>query len=90
MYQVVFSKDAQKGLKMLNKKSPQSLKKLATLVEELRQHPRSGTGKAEILKYQNGKEIWSRRINREHRLVYTIEDEAVRVLVISVFEHYDK
>lgn len=90
MYKVRFSEDAQKGLKLLSRKAPQALKKLAALVDELEQHPRSGTGKVEVLKYQHGMAVWSRRITHEHRLVYTIDDDIVTVLVISVYGHYDK
>jgi toxin YoeB len=90
MYKVIFTKDAQKSLKLLHKNAPQAVSKLAALLEELKEHPRTGTGKVEILKYQQGKEIWSRRITREHRLVYTIEDMIVQVQVISVYGHYDK
>jgi len=41
---------------------------------ELAEHPREGTGKPEMLKGDLAG-YWSRRINREHRLVYSIEDE---------------
>ncbi len=89
MYKIIFSEDAKKGLKLLYKKSPQSIKKLTSLINELEQHPRTGTGKLEMLKYLHGKEIWSRRINREHRLVYSIDDNIITVIVISVFGHYE-
>ncbi len=90
MYRVIFTKDAQKGLKQLHKKSPHSINKLKTLVKELEKHPREGTGHIEILKYQKGIELYSRRINKEHRLVYTIEEEIVVVEIISTFGHYNK
>lgn len=90
MYKIRFSEDAQKGLLRLQQKAPQAIKKLIVLLDELKEHPRTGTGKVEVLKYQQGKAIWSRRINREHRLVYTIEEDIVVVQVISVFGHYDK
>lgn len=32
--------------------------------------------------------VYSRRITREHRLVYKIYDEVVEVLVLSAFGHY--
>jgi len=41
--------------------------------------PFSGTGKPEPLKDLGGG-VWSRRIDLEHRLVYAVEDEAIRVL----------
>lgn len=90
MYKIIFTKDAQKSLKLLYKNAPMAVNKLASLLDELKEHPRTGTGKVEILKHQQGKEIWSRRITREHRLVYTIEDMIVQVQVISVYGHYNK
>lgn len=86
-YNVIFSPDAQQDLVKLQKHAPTALKKLSILIEEMRQHPRTGTGKVEQLKgYVH--ETWSRRLNREHRIVYEIRDEEVLVLVISAFGHY--
>jgi toxin YoeB len=44
MYSIVFSEDAKKDLKSLQKKAPQALIKLAKLLDELKEHPRTGTG----------------------------------------------
>lgn len=61
------------------------LKKLFLLLDELYEHPFTGTGKPEALKYEfSGK--WSRRINKEHRLIYKVEVETVYIL--SAFGHY--
>lgn len=49
MYTIVFSNDAKKDLKELHKKAPQALPKLAKLLDELREHPRIGTGQVEPL-----------------------------------------
>lgn len=87
MFTVRFNADAQKDLRLLQKKSPQALTKLAKLLDELKEHPRSGTGQCEQLKHYK-EETWSRRITREHRLVYRIYDDIVEVLVISAFGHY--
>ena len=43
-----------------------------------------GIGKPEHLKYRDG---WSRRINEEHRLVYTVDAENINV--ISCKGHYE-
>jgi toxin YoeB len=43
-----------------------------TLIEDIQRHPFTGLGKPEPLK-RNLKGFWSRRITREHRLVYRIE-----------------
>ena len=71
MYTIVFTEEARKDIKRLQKHSPQSIAKLAVLLEELRCHPRSGTGQLEQLKGYNGS-VYSRRITKEHRLVYRV------------------
>ena len=48
-----------------------TLARLNTLIEECRRHPFRGTGKPEPLG-GNLSGWWSRRINREHRLVYRV------------------
>ena len=87
MYTIVFSEDAKKDLKELNKKAPQAVSKLSKLLDEVREHPRTGTGQVEQLKGYDGS-VYSRRITKEHRLVYKIYDEVVEVLVLSTFGHY--
>lgn len=87
MYTIVFTEDAKKDLKELNKKAPQTVSKLSKLLDEVREHPRTGTGQVEQLKGYDGS-IYSRRITKEHRLVYKIYDEVVEVLVLSTFGHY--
>lgn len=87
MYKIRFTEDAQKHLFILAKNSPQALKKLEKMLVELRVHPRTGTGQVEQLKHYE-QETWSRRLTREHRLVYRIHDDIVEVLIISAFGHY--
>jgi toxin YoeB len=63
------------------------LKKINDLIKDIRRTPHSGAGKPEPLKYDLAG-FWSRRIDREHRLVYqVIEDE---ILIYSCRYHYDK
>lgn len=71
----------------LSKKAPYALSKLAKLLDELRAHPKTGTGQVEPLKGYGGT-VFSRRITKEHRLVYKIYEDTVVVLVLSVFGHY--
>jgi len=63
------------------------LKKLAVLLEELTEHPRTGIGQPEELKY-NFAGCWSRRITVKHRLVYKIEEEQVIVEILYASGHY--
>ncbi len=64
------------------------LKKLDVLLNELTEHPYSGTGHVERLKHY-GEQTWSRRISDKHRLVYRVYEEVVLVLVLSAYGHYD-
>ena len=86
-YKVVFSSDAMKDLKELQKKAPMAIPKLAKLLTEVSEHPRTGTGQCEQLKGFDGN-VYSRSITQEHRLVYRVYDDVVEVLVLSAFGHY--
>jgi len=63
------------------------LKKIEKLLNELMEHPTIGTGQPEQLKH-NLSGLYSRRINQKHRLVYSINEEIVTVLVLSAWAHY--
>ena len=52
--------------------------KINSLIEDIQRHPFSGLGKPEPLK-RNLKGFWSRRINREHRLVYRVDAGALQI-----------
>jgi toxin YoeB len=87
-YQIEYTTDALKDIDRLKKSGDKLvLKKLISLLAELQEHPRTGTGQVEVLKHYS-EETFSRRINREHRLVYRIREETVQVLVISAYGHY--
>jgi toxin YoeB len=55
------------------------LRKLNRLIEECLRHPFEGTGKPEPLKGDLAG-FWSRRIDREHRLVYRVTATALEVV----------
>jgi toxin YoeB len=61
------------------------VQKIMSLIEEIKRTPFTGTGKPEPLKHKLEK-AWSRRIDQEHRLVYTVEDKKIRIL--SCRYHY--
>ena len=74
-----FSKQAQKDIQFHKKSGNKSrLKKLHILLTELSVHPTSGTGKPEKLKHELSG-LWSRRVDKEHRLVYEIIEDVVKV-----------
>ena len=55
------------------------LKKINSLLKEIKRTPYEGTGKPEPLKHDL-QGAWSRRINQEHRLVYEVFDEQINVM----------
>ena len=60
-------------------------KKISELIEAIELNPFIGIGKPEALKYElSGK--WSRRINQEHRIVYTVNAEIIKIY--SLKDHY--
>lgn len=59
------------------------------LLRELQEHPFTGTGKPEPLKYQFSG-AWSRRINHKDRLVYQVDGEVVTVFVLAMRYHYTR
>jgi toxin YoeB len=54
------------------------LKRVNALVDAIRRNGRQGIGKREQLR-GNWSGLWSRRIDQQHRLVYRIVNETVRV-----------
>ena len=61
--------------------------RILRLVREILRTPFKGTGKPEALRHEL-KGAWSRRITREHRLVYTVHEDRVRFLAFRY--HYEK
>ena len=52
--------------------------KINTMIEDIQRHPFKGLGKPEPLK-RDLRGFWSRRITREHRLVYRIELDVLQI-----------
>lgn len=64
-----------------------TLRKIEKLLNELKEHPTTGTGQPEKLKHELSG-LYSRRINKKHRLVYTINEQVVTVHILSAGAHY--
>lgn len=62
-------------------------KKIQQLPRSIEESPHAGIGKPELLKY-NLSGLWSRRINKEHRLVYEIDEENNQIVIHSLKGHY--
>ena len=89
--EIVFAPQAKKDLDFWIKSGNKGiLKKISVLIEDIQLHPFEGIGKPEQLKYQLA-DRWSRRINREHRIVYRIvEENTIEILnILSLKGHYE-
>ena len=53
--------------------------RIVKLLKEVQRTPFEGTGKPEALKHELAG-CWSRRIDQEHRLVYEVKEDKIRVL----------
>ena len=74
-----FSNQANKDIQSHKKAGDKAtLKKLLLLLNEISEHPFTGTGKPEQLKH-NLSGYWSRRINKEHRLVYKVVADKIEI-----------
>ncbi|GHT67040.1 Txe/YoeB family addiction module toxin [Bacteroidia bacterium] len=84
--EIVFTPEAQSDREYWKKSGNVSVQnRITALLKDMRQHPYTGIGKPERLKY-NLTGNWSRRITGEHRLVYFVENEIITI--ISCRFHY--
>ena len=84
---ITFTKNAWEDYVSWQTEDKKMLKKINELIKEIQRTPFAGKGKPEPLKYDLAG-YWSRRIDREHRLVYQYEDG--EVLVYGCRYHYDR
>lgn len=62
-----------------------TVKRLNLLIKEIKRQPYDGIGEPEPLKH-NWSGYWSRRINKEHRIVYKVTDTAI--IIAQCRYHY--
>ena len=86
MKRIVFSKNAWEEYVSWQTEDKKMLKKINSLIRDIQSSPFEGIGKPEPLKYDLAG-LWSRRIDREHRLVYKVEGNDV--FIYSCRYHYD-
>jgi len=82
---LIFHEQAWEDYRYWQEQDRKTLKRINWLIEECRRTPFKGVGNPEPLKH-NWAGFWSRRINQEHRFVYTVEDDAL--LIAQCRFHY--
>lgn len=88
---LVFSETAWAGYLHWQKTDPDVLRRINTLLKEAQRSLFTGIGKPEPL-MGNLKGLWSRRITREHRLVYRVTGagDAQALEIASCRFHYSR
>ena len=88
-YAVLLSEQSKTELAAIKRSGDKkTLNKIAKLLIELQEHPRTGTGQVEHLRHFMFEETWSRRINKQYRMIYEIHETEVYVSVVSLRSHY--
>ena len=84
--EVVFKGKAIEDIKFWKKSGQKTIQnKISKLIDDILQHPYSGLGKPEALKYElTG--LWSREIDKGNRLIYEIVGQQIHI--ISMHGHY--
>lgn len=85
MRNLTFTPEAWEEFEYWIEHQPETADKIRDLLKDCRRSPFSGLGKPEALKHHFAG-CWSRRISREHRLVYRVTEETL--WIISVRFHY--
>ena len=87
MYDIDYMPEAKADLQRLKKSEPTAFKKAVKLINELMEHPKTGTGHPEPLTgLPEGR--WSRQITKKHRLVYRILEKEILILILTAYGHY--
>jgi toxin YoeB len=79
---------AEKDLDWFRRHDRKLYLKCFDLVRDVARDPRQGIGKPERLKYFE-REVWSRRVSREHRLVYVVYADEQQIEVVACKSHYE-
>ena len=82
---IIFARTAWEDYLYRQEKDKNILKRVNKLIKDICRSPFEGLGDPEPLKH-NWSGFWSRRITKEHRLVYAVEKDSV--LIAQCRYHY--
>jgi len=86
VYEIRYCKQAQKDIKCL--KEANLAKNAKNLIEIIRENPYESPPPFEKLKGElTG--VFSRRINRQHKIIYKVDKERKAVIIIRMWTHYE-
>lgn len=76
---LVFTEQSWDDYQYWLKNNKQLLRRVNELIKAIQRTPFEGIGKPEPLRHQL-QGLWSRRINEEHRLVYEVTEQELRII----------
>ncbi len=82
---IIFAEVAWEDYIYWQKTDKKVLKRINTLIKDIARSPFEGIGDPEPLKFK-WFGFWSRRINKEHRIIYAVEEDAI--LIAQCRYHY--
>ncbi|MDR0661361.1 MAG: Txe/YoeB family addiction module toxin [Prevotellaceae bacterium] len=89
MFELHFTPQADEDIAYFKKTGNKAaMNKLKVLLFELMEHPTTGTGKPEMLK-GNLSGLYSRRIDKKNRLIYSINGDKLLVVIVAAAGHYE-
>lgn len=84
--EIVFSPESLEDLNFWKQSGNVKIQnRIIQLLESIKESPYEGLGKPEALKH-NWTGYWSRRINKEHRLIYKTQNE--QIIIAQLRGHY--
>ena len=84
---IIFSRNAWEDYNSWLSQDRKMLRKINDLIKDIQKIPFTGKGKPEPLKYDLAG-LWSRRIDREHSLVYKVQNKDLFIYACKY--HYHK
>lgn len=86
--EIVYSLEALEDINYWKKSGNKAVqKKIVALLADIMEHPYTGLGKPEALKYELSGS-WSRRITKNDRLVYSVNIENNTIEIETIKGHY--
>lgn len=75
---ITFTTDASNDFQSWSRDDKKVFSKIVSLIKDVERSPFKGIGKPEPLKHDFSG-FWSRRITKEHRLVYKVEKDTISI-----------
>lgn len=85
--EIILLPQAKKDFEYWKRNNPKVLDRIRDLIEATIKDPADGIGKPELLRYFKD-ETFSRRIDREHRMVYSVDGN--KLIIKQLRFHYQK